>query len=57
MRKIGWGWVPFNGGPRICLGREFTPVRGGRRANRDRTNGVDACVVFCDTVTAGLCYA
>jgi len=22
IRKIGWGYIPFNGGPRICLGRK-----------------------------------
>ena len=22
-RKPGWEYLPFNGGPRICLGREF----------------------------------
>lgn len=22
-RKIGWDFVPFSGGPRVCLGREF----------------------------------
>ena len=25
-RKIGWEWIPFGGGARKCLGREFTPV-------------------------------
>jgi cytochrome P450 len=29
LRKIGWGWVPFNGGPRICLGRKFLDVYKG----------------------------
>jgi cytochrome P450 len=24
-RKIGWEYLPFNGGPRICLGREYSP--------------------------------
>lgn len=24
-KRIGWGYIPFNGGPRICLGRKFEP--------------------------------
>ncbi len=23
LKKIGWGYLPFNDGPRVCLGQEF----------------------------------
>ena len=34
LRNIGWGYLPFNGGPRVCLGRKstllfFSPDRVG----------------------------
>jgi cytochrome P450 len=25
LQNIGWGYLPFNGGPRICLGRKSLP--------------------------------
>lgn len=25
-RRAGWEYLPFNGGPRICMGREYTPI-------------------------------
>ena len=34
MEKVGWGYLPFNGGPRICLGRKYS-------------HRLDACVFGC----------
>lgn len=28
-QKPGWGYVPFNGGPRICLGQQFALTEAG----------------------------
>jgi hypothetical protein len=25
LANIGWGYLPFNGGPRLCLGSKFEP--------------------------------
>lgn len=47
MRKVGWAWLPFNGGPRVCLGQqmaltmaEFVLVRVLQAFAEVRDNGV-----------------
>ena len=25
LKQVGFGYLPFNGGPRLCLGRKTTP--------------------------------
>lgn len=26
LKDVGWGYLPFNGGPRLCLGQEFAQL-------------------------------
>lgn len=50
--RVGWGYLPFNGGPRICVGQQFALIQVGytivrliqefeRIESRDQTEWVE----------------
>lgn len=44
IRKAGWEYLPFNGGPRICLGQQFALTEAGYVTTR--------LVQFCEDLRA-----
>ena len=49
LRKIGWGYLPFNGGPRVCLGRKYTSIGSFNTFMRS--------LCGADRYTRGICAA
>ena len=47
LRIIGWGYLPFNGGPRVCLGRECDVLSS---CHSSRIFSMDGWVYFTDSV-------
>jgi cytochrome P450 len=44
--RPGWGYLPFNGGPRICLGQQYALAEAGYVTSGWRSDSVSSRVVI-----------